>query len=65
MVASLGDSVASGEGNPHEPAAPGFPARWQDRACHRSVDAGPAVAAIDATFARAGLVLEAFDRFRS
>ncbi len=45
VVASLGDSVASGEGNPHEPAAPGFPARWQDGPCHRSVDAGPAVAA--------------------
>jgi hypothetical protein len=45
VVASLGDSVASGEGNPHEQVRPGFPARWQDAACHRSVDAGPAVAA--------------------
>ena len=45
VVASLGDSVASGEGNPHEAEGPGFPARWQDGACHRSVDAGPAVAA--------------------
>lgn len=45
VVASLGDSVASGEGNPHESVGPGFPARWQDGPCHRSVDAGPAVAA--------------------
>jgi hypothetical protein len=45
VVASLGDSVASGEGNPHERRRPGFPARWQDEACHRSVAAGPALAA--------------------
>ncbi len=45
VVASLGDSVASGEGNPHEPATSALPARWQDGPCHRSVDAGPALAA--------------------
>jgi hypothetical protein len=47
VIASLGDSVASGEGNPHVPGTFGTPnpAIWQDRPCHRSVDAGPAVAA--------------------
>lgn len=47
VIASLGDSVASGEGNPHVPGTLGTPNQpvWQDRSCHRSVDAGPAVAA--------------------
>lgn len=45
VVASLGDSVASGEGNPHVDASFGVPAIWQDRACHRTVGAGPSIAA--------------------
>ncbi|MEO6125470.1 MAG: hypothetical protein ABIR32_17370 [Ilumatobacteraceae bacterium] len=45
VIASLGDSVASGEGNPHVPTGDEDTTVWQDRACHRSVDAGPAVAA--------------------
>lgn len=45
VVVSLGDSVASGEGNPHVPVGVGEPAVWQDRACHRSMTAGPALAA--------------------
>ena len=44
VVVSLGDSVASGEGNPHQPVGNG-PAIWQDRSCHRSMTAGPARAA--------------------
>ncbi len=39
MVA-IGDSVASGEGNP----APSRP-RWEDRACHRSAASGETIAA--------------------
>lgn len=39
LVVSIGDSVASGEGNPY-----GF-ADWDDAACHRSTYAGPALAA--------------------
>jgi hypothetical protein len=39
-IASLGDSVASGEGNP----APGG-TRWENRACHRSSIAGQTIAA--------------------
>lgn len=42
LIFSLGDSVASGEGTPDR-AGPG--ATWQDRQCHRSASAGPAVAA--------------------
>ena len=45
LIASLGDSVASGEGNPHVDSSADSPAIWQDRPCHRSVDAGPSVAA--------------------
>lgn len=39
-IASLGDSVASGEGNP-SPHGP----RWENRACHRSPIAGQTIAA--------------------
>jgi hypothetical protein len=39
-IVSLGDSVASGEGNP---ARSGI--RWENRACHRSEIAGQAIAA--------------------
>lgn len=58
VVVSLGDGVASGEGNPEVPStfdpsldatalvdANLHAAEWQDRACHRSALAGPAVAA--------------------
>lgn len=43
VIVSLGDSVASGEGNPEVPGIlePG----WQNRQCHRSALAGPALAA--------------------
>lgn len=39
-IVSIGDSVASGEGNP----APSGP-RWESRACHRSGTAGQTIAA--------------------
>ncbi|MGE5857947.1 MAG: hypothetical protein ACM31K_05640, partial [Solirubrobacterales bacterium] len=39
-VASLGDSVASGEGNPSRHGL-----RWENRACHRSPIAGQTIAA--------------------
>lgn len=56
LIVSLGDSVASGEGNPTVPATlvgdPTSPAdidarpeEWVDPACHRSATAGPAQAA--------------------
>lgn len=41
LIVSIGDSVASGEGNPDVPFVP----RWQNRQCHRSALAGPALAA--------------------
>jgi hypothetical protein len=39
-IVSIGDSVASGEGNP-APSAP----RWESRPCHRSATAGQTIAA--------------------
>ena len=46
LVVSIGDSIASGEGNPHLPYAGGQDSEtWQLRACHRSGWAGPARAA--------------------
>ena len=45
LIVSLGDSVASGEGNPDLPQS-GGPERWQNQQCHRSALAGPAQAAI-------------------
>lgn len=58
LIVSIGDSVASGEGNPDKaavwgPVPPfGFSGvieqpKWQDRRCHRSAEAGPAQAALD------------------
>lgn len=44
LIASLGDSYASGEGNPDVPT--GKTARWMDAWCHRSVYAGPLRAAV-------------------
>ncbi|MGO9319453.1 MAG: SGNH/GDSL hydrolase family protein [Solirubrobacteraceae bacterium] len=45
LIVSLGDSVASGEGVPERPRSGFEPARWEDKRCHRSAYAGPAVAA--------------------
>jgi hypothetical protein len=45
LVVSIGDSVASGEGNPDAAAGPGDP-QWRFRRCHRSGAAGPARAAL-------------------
>lgn len=45
LIVSMGDSLASGEGNPDVPASPGRPARWRDGRCHRSANSGPALAA--------------------
>ena len=50
FIVSLGDSVASGEGNPDKICAEGChvwdePESWQDRRCHRSSISGPSRAA--------------------
>ncbi len=45
LMVSIGDSYASGEGNPDVPRGPTTPGSWQDRRCHRSRFAGPAQAA--------------------
>lgn len=48
LVVSVGDSVASGEGNPHTPATDQldpFSETWELDVCHRSHFAGPALAA--------------------
>lgn len=49
LVVSIGDSFASGEGNPHRPALPTTLTGedWQQDACHRSSSAGPALAAAE------------------
>lgn len=51
LVVSIGDSVASGEGNPDRPGKllPGkrFRAKWESARCHRSSKAGPAQAALE------------------
>ena len=46
LIVSLGDSYASGEGNPDVNRAGSTPARWVDKRCHRSAYAGPAQAAL-------------------
>ncbi|MCA1674384.1 MAG: hypothetical protein LC799_20075, partial [Actinobacteria bacterium] len=50
LIVSIGDSYASGEGNPdvNQTGTPtkGTKARWVDRRCHRSAHAGPAQAAL-------------------
>ena len=50
LVVSIGDSVASGEGNPDRSGKllPGnrFRAKWESSRCHRSAKAGPAQAAL-------------------
>jgi hypothetical protein len=45
FVVSLGDSYASGEGNPDIPKNGSTPAQWLDTRCHRSEYAGPVKAA--------------------
>jgi len=50
LVVSMGDSLASGEGNPdvrgdYDPVGPDDPAEWKDSRCHRSALSGPALAA--------------------
>jgi lysophospholipase L1-like esterase len=45
LIVSIGDSVASGEGNPDRPATAFRRARWQSRRCHRSARSGHALAA--------------------
>jgi len=50
LVVSMGDSLASGEGNPdvrgdYNPVGPDVLARWKDARCHRSALSGPALAA--------------------
>ena len=53
LIFSIGDSVASGEGNPDIPGSGSAPwpwsdnSRWQDRQCNRTAKAGPALAAAD------------------
>lgn len=51
LIVALGDSYASGEGNPdkfgsYPTASPLRKAKWQNEACHRSAKAGPALAAL-------------------
>ncbi|HEV2728147.1 MAG TPA: SGNH/GDSL hydrolase family protein, partial [Solirubrobacterales bacterium] len=45
LIVSIGDSVASGEGNPDIPGSFGR-AKWKFPRCHRSAKAGPALAAL-------------------
>jgi hypothetical protein len=45
LVVSMGDSLASGEGDPDVPAGGLQPAIWADRRCHRSALSGHAAAA--------------------
>jgi RES domain-containing protein len=50
LIVSMGDSLASGEGNPdvrgdYDPVGPDRLARWKDKRCHRSALSGPALAA--------------------
>lgn len=47
LIVSLGDSFASGQGNPDIPKAGSTPAKWVDTICARSATAGPAKAALD------------------
>ncbi|HEU4599474.1 MAG TPA: GDSL-type esterase/lipase family protein, partial [Solirubrobacterales bacterium] len=47
LVVSIGDSVASGEGNPDHRGGLFRRARWKSARCHRSAKAGPALAAFE------------------
>lgn len=46
LIVSIGDSVASGEGNPDVRGTIGRPPRWQLERCHRSLLSGHAQAAL-------------------
>jgi hypothetical protein len=46
LVVSIGDSYASGEGNPDIPANGSQPPQWEDKRCHRSHWSGPYQAAL-------------------
>jgi len=46
FIVSIGDSYASGEGNPDKPWEVVKRAKWIDSRCHRSATAGPALAAL-------------------
>jgi hypothetical protein len=51
LVVSIGDSIASGEGNPDVPQPTGTGWRgpnvkWENKSCHRSAKSGPAQAAL-------------------
>ena len=46
LIASIGDSVGSGEGNPDVLRTRSSPAEWQDQNCHRSHFAGSALASL-------------------
>ena len=46
LIVSIGDSQASGEGNPDRPIDGDLPAEWIDRRCHRSATAGHAQTAL-------------------
>ncbi|CUR61880.1 exported hypothetical protein [metagenome] len=45
LLVSMGDSLASGEGNPDVRAEEGTAVQWKDKRCHRSALSGPALAA--------------------
>jgi hypothetical protein len=45
VVVSIGDSLGSGQGNPHTPKDGNTPAVWEDQRCHRSEIAASAQAA--------------------
>lgn len=46
LIVSIGDSFASGEGNPDIPRKVAKAPKWVDEPCHRSARAGPAQAAL-------------------
>ena len=46
LIVSIGDSFASGEGNPDIPRKGTRAPQWEDEPCHRSANAGPAQAAL-------------------
>ena len=47
LVVGIGDSVASGEGNPDLPAALSSVATWENGNCHRSANSFEALSALD------------------
>jgi hypothetical protein len=59
VIISIGDSVASGEGNPDGLRIDGRP-RWEDRQCHLSVLAGQTLAATNAQRSNSELGFRSF-----